>query len=160
MKTLDLDPQLNNEERTSIDKLCTSYHDVFHLEGDKLTYTPVLKHKITVLPGQSPINQKQYRLPHAHKEEVNEQVKKMLDDDIITPSMSPWNSPLLLVPKKSGKDGIKKWRVVVDFRKVNDVTVKQVFPIPRIEEILSHPSHSFLVLTVRRSEERRVGKRV
>ena len=51
-------------------------------------------------------------------------------------SKSPWNPPLLLVLKKSSKDGEKKWRLVVDFRKLNYVTIKQVFPIPRSEEIL------------------------
>ena len=148
LKTLDLDSNLSNEERASIDKLVTNYQDVFHLEGDKLTFTSVLKHEISVASDQAPINQKQYRLPHAHRDEINRQVDQMLKDDIITHSVSPWNSPLLLVPKKTDKDGNKKWRLVIDFRKVNEATVKQVFPIPRIEEILDQLGHSKYFSTI------------
>lgn len=60
----------------------------------------------------------------------------MLDNDIIVPSKSPWNSPLLVVPKRSDSKEEKKWRVVIDFRKLNKVTINDAFPLPRIEEIL------------------------
>lgn len=56
----------------------------------------------------------------------------MLKDEIIRPSSSPWNSPLLVVPKK----GKQKWRVVVDYRKLNEVTIADAYPIPNIEDIL------------------------
>ena len=100
--------------------MCTAYQDVLHLEWEKLTPTSVLTHEIPVLTDHPPINQKQYRLPYAHRDEVNKQVGKLLDEGVIQSSKSPWNSPLLLVPKKSGKDGEKKWRLVVEFRKLND----------------------------------------
>jgi hypothetical protein len=60
----------------------------------------------------------------------------MLNDGIIVPSTSPWNSPILVIPKKADASGKKKWRIVVDFRKLNDVTVGDSFPIPVISEIL------------------------
>jgi len=47
----------------------------------------------------------------------------MLRDGIIVSSNSPWNSPILVVPKKEDASGKKKWRIVVDFRKLNDVTI-------------------------------------
>jgi hypothetical protein len=60
----------------------------------------------------------------------------MLRDGIIVPNNSPWNSPILVVPKKEDASGKKKWRIVVDFRKLNDITIGDSFPIPVISEIL------------------------
>lgn len=142
MKCLPLDENLNYEEKAVMKKICESYHDVFLLEGDPLSYTTVLKHRVPTLPGEGPINQRQYRIPQVHKAEIDKQVQELLDAGIIRHSMSPWNSPLLLVSKKPGADGKKKWRMVVDYRKVNDVTIKQVFPLPRIDEILDQLGHS------------------
>lgn len=59
----------------------------------------------------------------------------MLEDGIVQPSFSPWNSPLLLVPKKPAKDGSKRWRVVVDFRKLNELTLGDAYPLPNITDI-------------------------
>ena len=56
----------------------------------------------------------------------------MFGDDIIQPSTSPWNSPILVIPKKVDDSGKQKWRIVVDFRKLNDVTVGDSFPMPMI----------------------------
>jgi len=52
----------------------------------------------------------------------------MLLDGIIEPSASPWNSPILVIPNKEDASGRKKWRIVVDFRKLNEVTVGGSFP--------------------------------
>ena len=60
----------------------------------------------------------------------------MLCDRIIVPSSSPWNSPILVIPKKADASGKKKQRIVVDFRKFNDVTIDDSFPITVISEIL------------------------
>lgn len=136
IETIKTDSELNPEERASIESICAAYHDVFWLEGDKLSCTNVVRHTIPVRQGQQPINQKQYRLPQIHREEINRQVRQLEKDGIISHSVSPWNSPLLLVPKKAAKKGVKNWRLVVDFRKLNDATLKQVFPIPRMDEIL------------------------
>jgi hypothetical protein len=60
----------------------------------------------------------------------------MLRDDIIQPNTSPWNSPILIIPKKIDASGTQKWRIVVDFRKINDCTVGDNFLIPMISENL------------------------
>jgi len=62
----------------------------------------------------------------------------MLKDDIIQPSTSPWNTPILVIPQKADASGKQNWRIVVDFRKLNDVTVDDSFPIPMISEILDN----------------------
>jgi len=56
----------------------------------------------------------------------------MLDEDIIRPSVSPWNLPHLVVSKKEDSNGNKKWRIVVDYRKINENTVGNAFSLPNI----------------------------
>jgi hypothetical protein len=58
----------------------------------------------------------------------------MLSDGSIAPSTNPWNSTFLVVPKKPDASGKKKWRIVVDFRKLNDITIGDSFQIPLISE--------------------------
>jgi hypothetical protein len=68
---------------------------------------------------------------------VNKQISKLLDDGIIVPSRSAFNNPLLLVPKNADALRKIKWRVVIDFRKLNEWTVGDVYPLPNITDILS-----------------------
>jgi len=60
----------------------------------------------------------------------------MLDDVIIRPSMSQWNAPVLVLPKKTDVSGKQKLRIIVDFRKLNDLTIGDSFPLPNITDIL------------------------
>jgi len=60
----------------------------------------------------------------------------MLKQEIIRPSISQWNAPLLVVPKKTDASGKPKLRVVIDFRKLNDLTIGDSFPVPNITDIL------------------------
>lgn len=139
---LNLSPILNKQEKLEILRICKEYNDLFHLKGDRLTYTDAITHSIPILQDQAPVNQKMYRLPEKQREVINEQLKEMLENDVVQRSKSPWNSPLLVVPKKAGPDGEKRWRVVVDFRKLNEKTVGDAFPLPRIEDILDQLGHS------------------
>lgn len=61
-----------------------------------------------------PVYIKNYRLPKTQKDEIDEQVKKLIENDLIEPSVSAFNSPLILVPKKS-TNSEKKWRMYVDY---------------------------------------------
>lgn len=91
---------------------------------------------IELKPHTTPIYTKQYRLPHAQKSELDKQIKNMLDTGIIEEARSPWSSPLLLVPKKLDSNNEKKWRVVIDYRKLNNQIQDDKFPLPNINEIL------------------------
>jgi len=82
------------------------------------------------------------------KDEVQRQTEQMLADGVIQHSTSPWNSPILVVPKKIGASGKMKCRVVVDFRKLNDVTVGDSFPIPVISDVLNSLGNSKYFSTV------------
>ena len=132
---------LNNEEKKSVLKLCKEFESIIHAEGDMLTSTTAIQHEI-ITTSPVPIATKTYRYPEIHKEEVNNQISKMLKQGIIRPSTSPWSSPLWVVPKKKDASGKTKWRIVIDYRKLNDVTVGDSYPLPNITEILDQLGHS------------------
>lgn len=127
---------LNIEEKQILCKVLREYEDVFHLEGEPLTSCNVTFHEIPVNKEIKPINVKPYRLPITHREEIDRQVEEMLENGLIRYSKSAWNSPLLLVPKKSKDEAKKEWRLVVDYRKLNLITESDNFPIPNMTDIL------------------------
>ena len=80
-------------------------------------------------PSGNPIYQRPYRAPLNKREEISKAVDDMLKAGVIKPSASPWASPVTLVPKGDG------WRFCVDYRKINQVTKRDHYPLPRIDEI-------------------------
>lgn len=126
---------LNPEEKEQILKLCNSFKNLFQQETERLTFTNQVKHEIN-LSNEKPSFVKSYRYPEIHKEEVNSQISKMLEQGIIRPSYSPWSSPIWIVPKKADASGKVKWRLVVDYRKLNEQTIDDRYPLPNITEIL------------------------
>ena len=126
---------LNAEEKESITQLCLEYADIFYIEGDSLTFANEIKHSIDT-SNAKPIFTKSYRYPQIHKEEVKTQIGKMLDQGIIRNSISPWSSPVWVVPKKIDASGKQKWRVVIDYRKLNELTVDDKYPLPNISDLL------------------------
>lgn len=132
---------LNSEERIQITELCHEFNHIFHLEGDALTATSTVKHEI-LTTSEIPIHAKTYRFPEIHKEEVNKQIQGMLEQDIIAPSKSPWNAPVWVVPKKQDASGKNKWRIVIDYRRLNDISIGDSYPIPNVSEILDQLGHS------------------
>lgn len=114
--------------------LCTDFSDIFHIDGDKCTTNNFYEQKL-ILTDNEPVFTKNYRLPHMQKKEIDRQTKILLENDLIELSTSPYNSPLIIVPKKS-YDGTPKYRMCIDYRKLNKKIVPDKFPLPRIEEIL------------------------
>ena len=106
--------------------------NVLALDTDDLGKSKLLSHKIKIISGRMPIKQRMYRV--ANKKQMSilrEEISKLLRNGLIEPSKSSWSFPVILVPKKNGK-----WRMVVDYRKLNDITIKDAYPLPYIEEIL------------------------
>lgn len=82
--------------------------------------------------NDKPIKQRPYTIPHAKQKAVDDCIDKMLKMNIIEPLNSEWASPIVLVKKQDGKD-----RFCVDYRKVNEITIKDSFPMPNVEEKLN-----------------------
>lgn len=126
---------LNEEEKCNLESLCSQYADVFYLENEPLTFTNKIKHSIKTT-DEIPVYTKSYRYPFIHRQEVQEQINKMLEQGIIQPSESAWSSPIWVVPKKADASGKVKWRIVIDFRKLNEKTLDDKYPIPNIADVL------------------------
>ena len=135
LKRLRLD-HLKEEERNQIEENCSTYQDIFHLPGEVLSSTTAVKNEIKLEPRTEPVHSRTYRLPESQRQEVNRQVEEIRESGIITESYSPWNSPLLVVPKKEDASGEKRWRLVIDYRKLNEKTVGDAYPLPDLTEIL------------------------
>lgn len=113
--------------------LCLEFADVFHTSTDKATVNNFYNTTLN-LKDDGTVYVKNYRLPHSQKSEINKQVNKLLEDDLIEYSKSNYNSPLIIVPKKSNNNE-KKWRMCVDYRLLNKKLIPDKFPLARIDEI-------------------------
>lgn len=124
----------SNEFYGDMTKLFEKYSDIFALEQDKMTINNFYNQNFNLL-DKSPVFVKNYRLPETQKTEIDRQVQNLLDNNLIEPSSSSYNSPIILVPKKS-TDNTKKWRMCIDYRMLNKKLSPDKFPLPRIDEIL------------------------
>lgn len=125
---------LNNEEIRELTLLIKNFEMVFYVEGENLSSVCKYQHKIPTI-NDIPVYSRTYRFPEVHKDEVEKQVSEMLESGIITKSCSPYNAPIWVVPKKIDNSGEQKWRVVIDYRKLNDVTIEDKFPIPNMDDL-------------------------
>ena len=118
---------LQPSQRQDVKELIQEYK---HLFGDVPTRTNIIYHDVDVGDAK-PIKQHPYRLNPSKAKYLHEEVKYLLDNDLIEPSKSNWSSPCILVPKPDGS-----YRMCTDYRKVNNVTKTDTFPIPRIDDCI------------------------
>ena len=90
-----------------------------------------VQHTIPLLPGSRPVSRSPYRLTPEEKLEMEKQLKELLAAGYIRESTSPFSSPVLFVPKANGK-----WRMCIDYRALNKLTVHNKYPLPRIDDLL------------------------
>lgn len=124
---------LTRAQRQAVESLLVEYRELFVLPGSGVTElgrTDRVKHAIPISSSQ-PIKQHPRRVPQAVRVEVDRQVEEMLEGGVVRQSESPWNSPIILVKKRDGSS-----RFCIDYRKLNNVTVKDAYPLPRIDETL------------------------
>ena len=127
--------KLERPRRKRVIKLVKKFPYLFYLPGDDFPGTTLTTHHIPTI-DDLPLSTKQYRYPPVHKEEIRKQISKLLELGVISPSTSPYNSPLWIVPKKADARGNRQWRMVIDFRALNAKTVGDAYPLPNITEIL------------------------
>ena len=115
--------------KVQVESLLNEFAAAFAWDGAPLGRTNVIRHRIETGDAE-PTRQGPRRLPLQYRDELEKTVAQMLEEGIIQPSKSPWASPIVLVKKKDGK-----LRLCVDYRKLNDVTRKDGFPLPRIDDL-------------------------
>lgn len=125
---------LKTHEREHALKLINENRDIFYMPGEELPGTDVVMHQIPTT-DDAPVNARQYSHPHALREEIDRQVKELFKGGIIRPSSSSFGTALWCVPKKSDSQGHPRWRLVLDFRALNEKTVQDAYPLPDITEI-------------------------
>ena len=121
---------LSQEEALQLSYLLADYHDIFSLNDDERGETDLVEFKIDT-GDTSPKKQAARRVPFAARQEIARQLDEMQSNNIIKPSESPWASPVVLVKKRDGT-----LRFCVDYRALNSVTKPDVFPLPRIYDLL------------------------
>ncbi|XP_076952176.1 uncharacterized protein LOC143625820 [Bidens hawaiensis] len=125
-------PSVQEQVATSphLEALLQKYSDVFAMPKS-LPPSRVCDHKIVLKDNSKVIAQKPYRYPAAQKDIIEQMTQELLDMGIIRESTSSFAAPVVLVKKKDGT-----WRMCVDYRRLNEATVKNSFPIPLIDELL------------------------
>ncbi|GBN70184.1 Retrovirus-related Pol polyprotein from transposon 297 [Araneus ventricosus] len=121
---------LNEEQRTAVKELLQEFQNLFSTSDSDVGRCNMTQHRINT-GNHPPIKQYPRRLPLAKKEEAERLVKEMVDNGIIEESSGPWASPIVLVKKKDGSA-----RFCVDYRKLNEITIKDSYPLPRIDDTL------------------------
>ncbi|XP_066988204.1 uncharacterized protein [Macrobrachium rosenbergii] len=124
---------LSFDKRRSLKKLVFDYKELF---SDVPGRTSVLEHDVDV-GNATPVKQSPYRLNPFKSEVVAKEVEYMLKHGLIEPSKSPWSSPVVLVKKSDGE-----FRMCFDYRRVNEVTKPDSYPLPRIEDCIDRMGKS------------------
>ena len=102
--------------------------DVFPNELPGLPPDRDIKFKIKLVSGTTPISRRPYRMPPNELAELKVQLQDLLEKGLIRPSASPWSCPAIFVKKKD-----KSLRMCVDYRPLNAMTIKNKYPLPRID---------------------------
>ena len=123
--------ELTEQEKLDLVEILVEESDCFARDGEALGQSSVFQHEIPT-NSDRPIHVRPYASAWKERQLVEDQVREMLKQNVIEPSTSPWSAPVVLVKKKDGK-----WRFCVDYRKLNAVTTKTIYPLPRIEESLT-----------------------
>jgi hypothetical protein len=127
---VDNNEELSETQREAVSRLLLQYCHCFEGGEYGLGQTSLVKHKIDT-GDHVPVKIPPRRLGWAQRRALNEEVEKMLAKEIIEPSDSPWSSPPVLVRKKDSS-----FRFCVDYRKVNSLTKRDAYPLPRIDDCL------------------------
>ena len=127
----DINPNLDDSQRSRLQSLLEEFSDCFAENPKKPTATSTGTHIIETVQGARPHKAKRYRMSPQQEEETNRQAEEMLRNGIIRPSNSPWAHNVILVKKRDGST-----QFVIDYRPINEVTIKDSYPMPNIREIV------------------------
>ncbi|XP_067303559.1 uncharacterized protein [Pseudorasbora parva] len=136
---VDMDPQLSAAQKSELQHLVSQFSAVFSPRPGR---THVLEHDVRTAPGVV-VRQRPYRVPEARRHAIEAEVQEMLRLGVIEPSRSPWSSPIVMVPKPDGT-----FRFCNDFRRLNEVSEFDGYPMPRVDELLDRLGRARYISTL------------
>ncbi|GJX51919.1 putative reverse transcriptase domain-containing protein [Tanacetum coccineum] len=122
----------DKSERKQIEDvpIVRDFPEVFPEDLPGLPPARSVEFQIDLIPGAAPVARAPYRLAPSEMKELSEQLQELSDKGFIRPSSSPWGAPVLFVKKKDGS-----FRMCIDYRELNKLTVKNRYPLPRIDDL-------------------------
>ena len=152
------DAEVSPEHRTAFEDLCKEFADVFSQDSGDLGKTPLMRMEIPT-GDNPPISQRPYGLALKHVQWVQDKIETLERAGVITKSVSPWASPIVIVPKKTSPGELPHRRMCVDYRMLNSLLPKvekvhtkakgvlTLVPIPKIDEIYAKLEGSMVYST-------------
>lgn len=128
-RAINMAGNLTDREEYSLIELLDKHRGCLPSESNELGYATDIEHRIDT-GDAPPIANQPYRVSQYERRIISEKVSEMLKDGVIQPSNSPWSSPVVLVRKKSGEH-----RFCIDYRRLNNVTKRDVYPLPRMDDV-------------------------
>ncbi|GJV58143.1 putative reverse transcriptase domain-containing protein [Tanacetum coccineum] len=119
-----------DERRLEDIPVVREFPEVFPKDLTGLPPIRLVEFQIDLMPGVAPVARAPYRLAHSEMHELSNQLQELVDRGFIRPSTSPWGAPVLFVKKKDGS-----FRMCIDYRELNKLTVKNRYPLPRIDDL-------------------------
>nr|GFA55037.1 putative reverse transcriptase domain-containing protein [Tanacetum cinerariifolium] len=120
----------SEEKRLEDVPIVREFPEVFPEDLPRLPPARQVEFQIDLVPGAAPVARAPYQLAPAEIQELSTQLKELSDKGFIRPSSSPWGAPVLFVKKKDGS-----FRMCIDYRKLNKLTVKNWYPLLRIDDL-------------------------
>ena len=124
--------EVEKDGRITVISVVREFEDVFPGEVPGLPPKREVEFSIDLVPGAGPVSIAPYRMAPAKLVELKKQIEELLEKQFIRPNASPWGAPVLLVKKKDGGS-----RLCVDYRQLNKLTIKNKYPLPRIDDLMA-----------------------
>jgi hypothetical protein len=136
---------LNKVQGTSLNEIrvVQEYPDVFPKDLPGMLPDRDIEFIIELLPETPPISKRPYRMPINELVELKKQIAELQSKGFIRPSSSPWGAPVLFVEKKDGTQ-----QMCMDYRSLNEVTIKNKYPLPRIEDLFDQMKGASVFLKI------------
>nr|GEZ85399.1 putative reverse transcriptase domain-containing protein [Tanacetum cinerariifolium] len=127
----------SKEKRLEDVPIVQDFPEVFLEDLTGIPPTRQVEFQIDLVPGAAPVSWAPYRLAPSEMKELSDQLKELVEKGIIRPSSSPWGAPILFVKKKDGL-----FWMCIDYWELNKLTVKNRYPLPRIDDLFDQPQGS------------------
>ncbi|GKD39758.1 hypothetical protein Tco_1259965, partial [Tanacetum coccineum] len=119
-----------NEPKLEDIPVVREFPGVFSKDLSSLPLSREVEFRIDLIPGSMPVAKSPYRLAPTERQQLSNQLKELQDKGFIRPSSSPWGAPMLFVKKKDGS-----FRMCIDYRELNKLTIKNRYPLPRVDDL-------------------------